>query len=365
MSVRSPDESARVLVAALAALALGGCPAPEAKTEATVQYAQAGGGAGAGDSSAAAVTPPPACLTYGAWRTTATSAGPSYPLPVFAADVERRCVIAYQDVRSDIVTILPAGVLPEASGKPVVFGRVPDAGGLSDGLAPGTIEIRAVTSLGGQANADAMLASPGLARPPVIRAGYPRGLEATQRGITITADLPRAALAAAVASLAHQWRPIRAGARGNARLEGLGVAANWHRVPDGRHVWSEVGVIEQGDDPNAQALQWEKRGSSVVAYVHPLESDNVACYAGTLDARGKLTKLKFTDPVFGGEGDAPAVQSVGDIWPDHLVARAIRPASPAARRKIRELGGSGGGPDLCRRAFAKPGKMGLPEAPTG
>lgn len=295
----------------------------------------------------------PECLSYGAWVTDLTSDGPDYPLPRFAPPVERRCVTIFRDDRQDLITILPAGQRAGRSDESPVFGRVPNARGMlpQDDQSPGeTVLITATTALGGQANADAMLARD-WERPSIGKA-YPDGLMASWRGISIEGGLDRAELKAAIDTLDGHWAPINAKSEGNDRLEGMNVAARWDLLPDGRTFLAEVGAPDLGtvrDKPLiANYVHLEKKGQNIVAFVYHWESDFFSCYRGRLEPGGRLSRAQFVDaqPDPGVKRD---VKGLGALWPDHLVNRPMRTASKRVRRE--QAGGSWGVP-MCREYFA-------------
>ncbi len=298
----------------------------------------------------------PGCLSYGEWRTSLTSDGPPYPLPVFAPEVERRCVVAYRDNRSDIITIMRRGETPTARAAGLVFGVVPDAGGLDPAFPPnntGLVIVRATTALGGQANADALLAAqPGWQAPSPVGDAYGGGLEARWRGIEITGDLPRPAMEAAIRSLDGRWRPVPAGARGNNRLRGMDEAANWHRLPDGRHWLAEIGApyAETRNGDLGDYVQLTKRGSDVVFLVYHWESDNASCYRGRLAPDGRLTQAVQSSAYFNEEPDG-GPRSVEDFWPDELAEEPLRPASDAVRRD-QASATQGWGGDRCTQVLS-------------
>lgn len=296
------------------------------------------------------------CLTYGEWRRTLTSDGPSYPLPVFAPETEQRCVSVFRDQRTDYITLAPPNARPVPSSARLIFGQAPEGEPPADIYGTDTIVISGTTALGGQSNADAVLNTKW--EKPLFghSGGHPF---ASWRSVTVTGTLPRQELTAAMRSLEGRWRPLRAGATANDRLDGMKVAANWQALSPGHHTLATLGAQPGGKTVNASFVQLDKTGALVVAYVFPAEGNSVSCLAGTLSPAGKLTKLRFTDPLFGGEEGTEAVQYVGDTWPDHLSDGPVRPASPAILRSLRE---NEWGPDLCRKAFAHPGQMGTPDA---
>ena len=299
----------------------------------------------------------PNCLSYGSTRTSLTSDGPQYPLPVFSPDIERRCVIAFRDNRSDIFTILPAGELPKPSRNPrnsdPVFGMIPNAGGIrgyDDPVADGEITVRAETALGGQANANAMLTQ-GWDRPAFGKSG-PRGLSASWRAISIEGDMTRAQLERGINSLGPLWAKVPPGAKGNDRLDGMNATARWQDLPDGRFNLAEIGAPDLGvqrDKPQqATYVKLEKRGRTVTALAFHLESDNGGCYHGVLNSAGKVTEARFYDPMqWGDEG----IVKIDDFWPDSLAPRPMRVGSKRVQALLNSPN-SGWDFDICRKAFA-------------
>lgn len=296
------------------------------------------------------------CLSYGEWRRTVSSDGPSYPLPIFATATERRCVSVFRDDRTDYITLAPPGALDTPDEARLVFGQVPEGEPPADLYGTNAIVVSGTTALGGQRNAEAVLSTKWVVPKFEESGGHPF---ASWRSVTITGTLPREELTAAIRSLTGRWRPLRTAAADNDRLDGFKVAANWQDLAPGRHTLATLGARPGGRPVDATFVQLDKTGSLVVAYIFPAEGDSVSCLAGTLSPAGKLTKLRFTDPLFGGEEGTEAVQSVEDTWPDHLADEPLRPASPAIMRSMRK---GEWGPDLCRQAFAHPGQMGTPDA---
>lgn len=295
----------------------------------------------------------PNCLSYGAWVTDLTSEGPDYPLPRFAPPVERRCVTIFRDNRQDLITILATDQRPSGSDEALVFGRVPNARGMlpQDDQTPGqTILITATTALGGQANADAMLARDWAS--PSIGKAYPDGLIASWRGISVEGGLDRSELKAAIDTLDGHWAPIHSKSTGNDRLEGMNVAARWDLLPQGRTFLAEVGAPDLGtvrDKPlTANYVHLEKKGEHVVAFVYHWESDFFSCYRGKLEPGGRLTQAQFVDAQ-PDPGVKRNVKGLGSLWPDHLVNRPMRPAS---KRVLREQADGKWGVPICRDYFA-------------
>lgn len=348
----------KAMFAAIGVLLLAGCgeAAPDATAPEPRRTPTAASPTPEPIASAPAAVPDlsnPDCLSYGVWASSLTSDGPDYPLPRFDPTVERRCVSVFRDNRQDLITILEAGLTPARSSRPLVFGQVPDMGGLSpdDDQSPGsTVLITATTALGGQANADALLQNRWTR--PSIGEGYPNGLLATWRGVSIEGGLDRAELQAAISSLDGRWAPVPAKATGNDRLDGMNVAARWDLLPDGRTFLAEIGAPDLGtvrDKPlSPNYVHLEKKGRDVIAFVYHWRSDFFSCYRGQVEAGGRLVQAQFVDAQ-PDPGVIRDVKGLGSLWPDHLVNRPMRPASPRVRREQAEAPWN---VPICRDYFA-------------